>query len=52
MDITHGREVLPTNVKPLHYNLTLEPDFETFTYEGNVVIEYAMPSQQVHSIVY
>jgi aminopeptidase 2 len=39
MDITQGREVLPTNVKPLHYNLTLEPDFEKFTYEGKVVIE-------------
>lgn len=39
MDITQAREVLPTNVKPLHYNLTLEPDFETFTYEGSVTIE-------------
>ena len=36
---THGREVLPTNVKPLHYNLTLEPDFEKFTFEGKVTIE-------------
>ncbi|KAK2794815.1 Aminopeptidase 2 mitochondrial [Onygenales sp. PD_10] len=34
-----GREVLPTNVKPLHYDLTLEPDFEKFTYEGTVVID-------------
>jgi len=39
MDITQAREVLPTNVKPVHYNLTLEPDFETFTYEGSVTIE-------------
>ena len=39
IDITHGREVLPTNVKPLHYDLTLEPDFENFTYNGKVVIE-------------
>jgi aminopeptidase 2 len=38
-NITHGREVLPTNVKPLHYDLTLEPDLEKFTYEGVVVIE-------------
>jgi hypothetical protein len=37
---TRGREVLPTNVKPVHYDLTLEPDFEKFTYEGTVVIEY------------
>lgn len=36
-----GREVLPKNVKPVHYDLTLEPDFEKFTYDGSVVIEYA-----------
>lgn len=34
------REVLPTNVKPLHYALTLEPNFEKFTYTGKVEIEY------------
>ena len=38
-NVPHGREVLPTNVKPLHYDLTLEPDFEKFTYEGTVVVE-------------
>lgn len=43
MDITQAREVLPTNVKPLHYDLTLEPDFEKFTYDGSVTIEYAIP---------
>jgi aminopeptidase 2 len=37
-----GREVLPTNVKPQHYDLTLEPNFEKFTYEGTVTIEYAI----------
>ena len=35
-----GREILPANVKPLHYDLTLEPNFEKFTYDGTVVIEY------------
>lgn len=40
MDVSKGREVLPINVKPMHYDLTLEPDFEKFTYEGTVVIEY------------
>lgn len=35
-----GREVLPTNVKPVHYDLTLEPNFEKFTYDGSVLIEY------------
>ncbi|QKX53610.1 uncharacterized protein TRUGW13939_00689 [Talaromyces rugulosus] len=37
-----NREVLPTNVKPLHYDLTLEPDFEKFTYEGTVVVDLAV----------
>ena len=41
MDVTQAREVLPTNVKPVHYDLTLEPNFDKFTYEGKVVIEYA-----------
>lgn len=40
VDVTKGREVLPTNVKPIHYDLTLEPNFEKFTYEGTVIIEY------------
>lgn len=40
VDVTKSREVLPTNVKPIHYDLTLEPDFEKFTYEGSVTIEY------------
>lgn len=34
------REVLPTNVKPKHYDLTLEPDLEKHTYGGSVGIEY------------
>ncbi|OAL06541.1 hypothetical protein IQ06DRAFT_208141 [Phaeosphaeriaceae sp. SRC1lsM3a] len=37
--IAGAREVLPTNVKPLHYDLKLEPNFEDFTYEGSVVID-------------
>ena len=40
VDVDAHREVLPTNVKPLHYDLTLEPNFESFKYEGKVVIEY------------
>lgn len=44
VDVSKGREVLPTNVKPVHYSLTLEPDFEKFTYEGEVVIEYVKPT--------
>lgn len=37
--VMKAREVLPTNVKPLHYDLTLEPDFDKFSYEGTVIIE-------------
>ena len=44
INVSQGREVLPTNVKPLHYDLTLEPDFEKFTYDGTVVIEYVQMS--------
>jgi aminopeptidase 2 len=40
VDVTKSREVLPANVKPVHYDLTLEPDFEKFTYWGSVTIEY------------
>lgn len=42
-NITKGRVLLPNNVKPLHYDLTLEPDFEKFIYKGTVVIEYVEP---------
>jgi len=37
--ITKVREVLPADVKPIHYNLTLEPDLKTFEYHGEVSIE-------------
>lgn len=39
INIAHGREVLPANVIPRHYDLVLEPNFETFTYEGTVTID-------------
>lgn len=34
-----GRELLPANVIPRHYHLTVEPDFEKLTYNGSVVID-------------
>lgn len=34
-----GRELLPANVVPRHYHVTLEPDFEKLTFDGTVVID-------------
>ncbi|PHH81294.1 hypothetical protein CDD82_1093 [Ophiocordyceps australis] len=34
-----GRELLPANVIPKHYHVTLEPDLEKFTFDGTVVID-------------
>lgn len=39
LDVTKGREILPANVIPRHYDLTLEPDFKKLTYEGTVIID-------------
>lgn len=36
---TQGRVVLPTNVVPVHYDVTIEVDFDKFTFEGTVVID-------------
>lgn len=35
----HGRELLPANVVPRHYHLTLEPDFDKLSFDGSVVID-------------
>ncbi len=34
-----GRVVLPTNVVPKHYDVSLEPDFDKFTFDGKVTID-------------
>ncbi|KAI9794864.1 MAG: Aminopeptidase 2 mitochondrial [Peltula sp. TS41687] len=39
LDVSKGRELLPANVKPVHYAVTLEPNFDDFTYEGTVTID-------------
>jgi hypothetical protein len=36
---TSERQILPTNVKPVHYDLTLQPDLETFVFQGHAKIE-------------
>ncbi|KAI8393953.1 aminopeptidase [Radiomyces spectabilis] len=33
------RQVLPTNVKPVHYDLTLQPNLETFVFHGRVKVD-------------
>lgn len=38
-EIKHERQVLPTEVKPFHYNLNLTPDLDGFTYKGSVLVE-------------
>jgi len=39
MELTNGREILPGNVIPRHYDLTLEPNFKDLTYDGRVIID-------------
>ena len=39
IDVSKGREILPANVKPIHYHVTLEPNLDSFEYDGEVVIE-------------
>ena len=34
-----GRQVLPKNVKPIEYTLKLEPNFETFKFDGDELLE-------------
>ncbi|CAG8538500.1 28782_t:CDS:10, partial [Racocetra persica] len=35
---TSKRQVLPTNVRPTHYDLTLTPDLQSFTFKGTEII--------------
>lgn len=39
IQISKSREILPTNVIPKHYDLTLECDFDKFTFDGTVLID-------------
>ncbi|ODV83652.1 hypothetical protein CANARDRAFT_202874 [[Candida] arabinofermentans NRRL YB-2248] len=42
--IVPGRQLLPTNVKPTHYDLTLEPKFDTFKFNGDITISLDVKS--------
>lgn len=44
------REVLPNNVTPLHYKLQVEPDFQTFNFNGNVSIDVKVNDKSTNFI--
>ena len=46
----NNREVLPANVTPLHYHLQVEPDLETFKFDGRVKIELQVNDESVDSV--
>lgn len=39
LDNVADRDILPKNVKPIHYDLTLELDVSSVDYSGKVAIE-------------
>ncbi|CAI4053076.1 hypothetical protein SUVZ_15G2010 [Saccharomyces uvarum] len=45
-----SREVLPTNVTPLHYDIALEPDLETFKFEGSAKIDLQINDHSIDSV--
>lgn len=47
---TAEREVLPTNVKPLKYDIVLEPDFETFKFHGEETIYFQVNDKDSKAI--
>jgi hypothetical protein len=34
-----SRQVLPTNVRPVHYHLSLRPNLSTFKFDGRVQVK-------------
>ena len=44
------REVLPKNVTPLHYDLQVEPNFETFQFDGITTIHLKVNDTSIDSI--
>ena len=47
---TVNREILPTNVSPLNYHLQIEPNFETFKFNGIVKIDLKVNEQNVDTV--
>lgn len=47
---TPDREVLPTYVTPVHYDLTVEPNFETFKFDGRVKIDLKVNDGKQHRV--
>ncbi|KAK5963129.1 metallo-aminopeptidase PWA37_004832 [Arxiozyma heterogenica] len=44
------REILPRNVTPLHYDLQMEPNFETFKFEGITTIDLKVNDTSIDTI--
>ncbi|KAH7359065.1 aminopeptidase [Plectosphaerella cucumerina] len=48
--VTVQRELLPANVVPRHYDVTLEPNFETLKFDGTVKIDVDIVEDSSNSI--
>ncbi|KAG5438595.1 hypothetical protein PCANB_002701 [Pneumocystis canis] len=46
------RKVLPTNVRPKHYSLVLEPDLKSFIYSGSVEVTLDVLEKSQHIVLY
>ena len=42
--VSFERDILPAHVKPSHYDVTIVPDLEKFTFEGHVLIDLQVNS--------
>ena len=48
--MVYEREVLPTNVTPIHYDLQFEPNFQDFTFIGYTSIQLQVNDSSIDSI--
>lgn len=48
--MVYEREVLPTNVTPIHYDLQFEPNFQNFTFIGSTSIQLKVNNSSVDTI--